>query len=60
MEVTALQHLFSGSGETILKRGDLNIEATILTEEEACLLQARSPWRLSVWSISSRLRRQTD
>jgi GntR family transcriptional regulator len=43
MEVTALQHLFSGSGETILKRGDLNIEATILTEEEACLLQAPQP-----------------
>jgi GntR family transcriptional regulator len=43
MEVTALQHLFSGSGETILKRGDLSIEATILTAEEACLLQAPQP-----------------
>jgi GntR family transcriptional regulator len=43
MEVTALQHLFSGSGETILKRGDLSIEATILTAEEACLLQAPLP-----------------
>jgi DNA-binding GntR family transcriptional regulator len=43
MEVTALQHLFSGSGESILKRGDLSIEATILTAEEACLLQAPQP-----------------
>jgi DNA-binding GntR family transcriptional regulator len=43
MEVTALQHLFGGSGETILKRGDLNIEATILTAEEAYLLQAPQP-----------------
>jgi DNA-binding GntR family transcriptional regulator len=43
MEVTALQHLLSGSGETILKCGELNIEATILTAEEACLLQAPQP-----------------
>lgn len=43
MEVTALQHLFSGSGETILKRGDLSIEATILTAEEVSLLQASQP-----------------
>ncbi|CAG0928400.1 Mannosyl-D-glycerate transport/metabolism system repressor MngR [Thermoflexales bacterium] len=43
MEVTALQHLFSGSGETILKCGDLSIEATILTAEEAGLLQAPQP-----------------
>ncbi|HSD84778.1 MAG TPA: GntR family transcriptional regulator [Anaerolineae bacterium] len=43
MEVTALQHLFNGSGETILKCGDLSIEATILTAEEACLLQAAQP-----------------
>jgi DNA-binding GntR family transcriptional regulator len=43
MEVTALQHLFSGTGGTILKRGDLSIEATILTVEEACLLAAPQP-----------------
>ena len=43
MEVTALQRLFSGAGETILKRGDLSIEATILTEEEARLLCAPQP-----------------
>ena len=43
MEVTALQRLFSGAGETILKRGDLSIEATILNEEEARLLCAPQP-----------------
>lgn len=43
MEVTALQRLFSGAGETILKRGDLSVEATILTEEEARLLCAPQP-----------------
>lgn len=43
MEVTALQRLFSGAGETILKRGDLSIEATILTDEEARLLCAPQP-----------------
>jgi DNA-binding GntR family transcriptional regulator len=43
MEVTALQRLFSGAGETILKRGDLSIEATILTDDEAHLLCAPQP-----------------
>ena len=43
MEVTALQHLFSGSGESILKRGELSIEATLLTDEEARLLCAPQP-----------------
>ena len=38
-----MQHLFNGSGETILKCGDLSIEATILTPEEAGLLQAPQP-----------------
>jgi len=43
LEVTALQRLFSGSGETILKRGDINLEATLLNEEEARLLQVKQP-----------------
>jgi DNA-binding GntR family transcriptional regulator len=43
MEVTALHGLFSGTGETILKRGELNLEAAILNDEEARLLQAVSP-----------------
>ena len=43
MEVTALQRLCSGAGETILKRGDLSIDATILTDEEARLLCAPQP-----------------
>jgi GntR family transcriptional regulator len=38
-----LQRLFSGAGETILKRGDLSIEATILTDDEAHLLCAPQP-----------------
>lgn len=43
LEVTALQHLFSGAGETILKRGDISLEATLLDEEEAHLLQVEQP-----------------
>jgi DNA-binding GntR family transcriptional regulator len=37
MEVTALRGLFSGGGGPDLKRGDLTIDATVLTEEEAAL-----------------------
>jgi DNA-binding GntR family transcriptional regulator len=40
MEVTALRGLFSGSGGADLKRGDLTIDATVLTEEEATLLHS--------------------
>jgi DNA-binding GntR family transcriptional regulator len=40
MEVTALQGLLSGGGESDLKRGDLTIDATVLTEGEATLLQS--------------------
>lgn len=45
MEVTALHGLFSGGGGSDLKRGDLAIDATVLTEEEAALLHSepRSP-----------------
>lgn len=43
LEVTALQRLFSGAGETILKRGDISLEATLLDEAEACLLQVEQP-----------------
>jgi DNA-binding GntR family transcriptional regulator len=43
LEVTALQRLFSGAGETILKRGEISMEATLLTDEEAHLLQASQP-----------------
>ena len=35
LEVTALQRLFNGTGETLLKRGDISLEATLLTDEEA-------------------------
>lgn len=40
MEVTALRGLFNGGGESTLKRGDLTIDVTVLTEEEARLLDA--------------------
>lgn len=42
MEVTALRGLFSGGGGSDLKRGDLTIEATILTEEEASQLNSET------------------
>jgi DNA-binding GntR family transcriptional regulator len=43
LEVTALQRLFSGTGETILKRGEISMEATLLDQEEARLLQVQQP-----------------
>lgn len=43
LEVTALQRLFSGSGESMLKRGIIRLDATLLTEEEAKILQADQP-----------------
>ena len=35
MGITSLQGLFDGQGETVLKRGNLGIETTTLTEDEA-------------------------
>lgn len=40
LEVTSLSGLFTGTGQTILKRGDLAIDATILNQEEAILLKS--------------------
>jgi DNA-binding GntR family transcriptional regulator len=40
MEVTALRGLFSGGGESDLKRGELTIDATVLTSGEAVLLRS--------------------
>lgn len=42
MEVTALRGLLSGGGWSDLKRGDLTIDATILTPGEAVLLRAEA------------------
>lgn len=42
MEVTALRGLFSGGGESDLKRGDLTIDATVLTEREAARLSSEA------------------
>ena len=43
MDVTSLQGLFAGSNNSILKYGQLNIEATLLTSEEAELLKRPRP-----------------
>ena len=40
MGITNLQGLFDGKGETVLRSGDLGIQATVLTNEEAELLNA--------------------
>lgn len=40
LEVTSLGGLFGGSGQTILKRGDLTIDVTVLNEDEAPILQS--------------------
>jgi GntR family transcriptional regulator len=40
LEVTSLGGLFTGSGQTYLKRGDLCIDATVLNQEEAYVLQS--------------------
>ena len=40
MDITSLDGLFSGSGETDIKKGALSITAVLLTEEEATLLKA--------------------
>lgn len=42
MEVTALRGLFSEGGGSDLKWGDLTVEATVLTEEEATLLHSKA------------------
>lgn len=40
---TSLQGLFGGPGQPLIKHGDLHIEAVLLADEEARLLQAPSP-----------------
>jgi GntR family transcriptional regulator len=43
LEVTALQRLFNGAGGTILRGGEVHLEATILNEEEMKILEAPGP-----------------
>jgi GntR family transcriptional regulator len=43
MDVTSLQGLFTSADSTILKRGQLTIEATMMNEEEAKILQTPLP-----------------
>lgn len=40
LEVTSLSGLFTGMGQTILKRGDLTIDATVLNQEESIVLKS--------------------
>lgn len=40
MGITSLQGLFEGKGESVLKRGELSIQATVLTQNEAQKLDA--------------------
>lgn len=43
MEFTSLEGLFNGSGRSLFKRGDLTIEAKLMTDEESRLLDAPNP-----------------
>lgn len=43
MDVTSLQGLFANANNHLLKRGQLTIEATLMNEEEAHILQADLP-----------------
>jgi GntR family transcriptional regulator len=43
LEVTALRQLFDGSSESLLKHGVINIDATLLNEDEARLLKSPLP-----------------
>jgi GntR family transcriptional regulator len=43
MDVTSLQGLFTSANFSMLKRGDLSIEATMMNEEEAKMLQIQLP-----------------
>lgn len=43
MGVTSLQGLFDNANNTLLRRGELNIEAGLMTEEEAQVLQTPLP-----------------
>lgn len=43
MDVTSLHGLFTSSDNTMLKRGQLSIEATMMNEEEAKILQTQIP-----------------
>ncbi len=43
MDVTSLKGLFTHSDSTLIKRGQLTIESTLMNEEEARLLQTEMP-----------------
>lgn len=43
LEVTVLKGVFSGTGSSLVKRAELSMEAVLLNEDEAALLQAPPP-----------------
>jgi DNA-binding GntR family transcriptional regulator len=43
LEVTSLQRLFSGTGDSMIKSGDIRLDATLLNEEEADILKVQLP-----------------
>lgn len=43
MDVTSLQGLFATGDNALLKRGELTVKATLMTEEEAAILQTSLP-----------------
>jgi DNA-binding GntR family transcriptional regulator len=43
MEFTSLEGLFNGSGRSLFKMGELAVEAALMTEEEARVLNAKIP-----------------
>lgn len=43
MDVTSLHGIFAGGNSSLLKCGQLSIAATLMTEEEACLLDKKLP-----------------
>ncbi len=43
MDVTSLQGLFANGDNVLLKRGELTIAATLMNEEEANILQVKTP-----------------
>jgi DNA-binding GntR family transcriptional regulator len=43
MDVTSLQGMFTGGSKTLLKCGQLSVEATLMNEEEAALLKKSLP-----------------
>ena len=53
LDVTSLHGLFSGTGETDIKKGSLTIKSALLTQEEAALFNKTAPIPAFGWSTAS-------